>query len=142
MDNLNNSSYVDVIIGGLSHSTVTFIMEQDILIEVLDYLQTEMEMELRNKVVPKFWKWFVKKENVAGKYDRASTNYSSLSQGTTLEYSDDAFVHGVRELYGSVKKFFHYARRMDDIAAVYDKVRTIYTIDCSHKGIICKSIYH
>ena len=101
MDNLNNSSYVDVIIGGLSHSTVTFIMEQDILIEVLDYLQTEMEMDLRNKVVPKFWKWFVKKENVAGKYDRASTNYSSLSQGTTLEYSDDAFVHGVRELYGS-----------------------------------------
>ena len=126
MENLNNSSYVDSTIGGLSHSTVTFIMEQDILIEVLDYLQTEMEMELRNKVVPKFWKWFVKKENVAGKYDRASTNYSSLSQGTTLEYSDDAFVHGVRELYVSVKRFFHYARRMDDIAAVYDKVRSIY----------------
>ena len=86
----------------------------------MDYLQTEIQMQLRNNIAPRFWRWF-KKDNKNQCQEREK--YKQLNNGNSSDNYDDTFINAVRELHNSFSKLFLYVHRMDQLAAYFNQVR-------------------
>lgn len=114
---LNKVDISRFLLGGLSSNTVKFLIEQDIWVEVLDYLQTEMEMQLRKNTAPQFWKWFKKSTDENHFQDKEDFKVPTISDGNHFGKCADTFTNAVRMLHTSFKQLFLYARRMDQLSA-------------------------
>ena len=111
----------DICLGGLSIDTVKFIMDNDISYEILEYLQTELEMKLRKEIVPRFWKWFKERaDDMSHDYKNISAELSTSSN--ELDRNEDTFVRAVKELYSTVTRCIVYAQRLDQLAEYFQKV--------------------
>lgn len=103
-----------VFLAGLSNETIKFLEDQNISYEVIDYLQTELQMQLRKNIAPQFWKWFKKDNN-------------KDHDGNMCD-NDDTFINAVRELHTSVSKLFIFVDRMDQLLAHFHQVKTYFGI--------------
>ena len=97
-------------------------MDEDISFEVLDYLQTELELQLRNHIAPQFWKWFKSNNPNYQSQGGEKFKHPGLTDGHHFERSDDTFINAVKELHASVAKLLTYVQRMDQLAAHFHKV--------------------
>ena len=95
-------------------------MDNDIAYEILDYLQTELEIQLRKDIVPKFWKWF--KGRVDNTHNNQSINIQLSNASRDFHTNQDTFVCAVKELYNTVTKCLVYAQRLDQLAIYFQKV--------------------
>ena len=86
----------------------------------MDYLQTEIQMQLRNNIAPRFWKWFKKGTNKNQYQEREK--YKKLNDGSNCDNYDDTFINAVRELHESISKMFLYVQRMDQLASHFNQV--------------------
>ena len=96
-------------------------MEEDICAEVLDYLQTELELQLRNDIAPEFWKYF---KNIPNDQSQDNVKYKdhTSNNANNVENHDKPFPNAVKELHANVTKLMTYAQRMDQIADYLKKV--------------------
>ena len=85
----------------------------------MDYLETEIQMQLRNNISPQFWRWF-KKDNK--NQCQEGENYKKVNDGNNSDNYDDTFINAVRELHNSVSKLIVYVQRMDQLAAHFKQV--------------------
>ena len=117
-----NVKILILVLGGLSIDSVKFIIDNDIGYEILEYLQTELEIKLRKHIVPNFWKWFHKQADIKT-YTNEDVAAQRSNSANEFDRNDDTFIHAVKELYNTGTRCMIYVEILDQLAAYFQKVK-------------------